>query len=123
MIHVSQLKRYLNPAVIPGRIVEPPKPEIIEQHEEWEIEAIRAKRVRYRRVEYLVKWKGFGEHDNTWIPARNMEHAQELIEEYERALETKALKEGSNVTSDATNLQQAPRRPQRQSKKTIGRGT
>lgn len=47
------------------------------------VETILDHRTKRRAVEYLVKWEGFGEGDNTWEPAKNL--AVELIEAYTNA--------------------------------------
>ena len=38
----------------------------------WEVEAVIGRRVHRGRVEYLIRWKGCSEEDNTWEPAANL---------------------------------------------------
>lgn len=38
----------------------------------WEVEAVIGRRIRRGRVEYLIRWKGCSEDDNTWEPAANL---------------------------------------------------
>ncbi len=33
--------------------------------------------------QYLVRWKGYGPHEDTWEPARNLANAQEMIRAFE----------------------------------------
>ena len=48
-----------------------------------EIEKIVDKRVDSDgQVEYFVKWKGYGDEENTWLPIENID-AEEMIREYE----------------------------------------
>lgn len=64
---------------------EPPQPKplkattatVVEIGEEdvYEVEAIREKRVRPRRKEYLVKWEGWPEDTNTWERASRIHPA------------------------------------------------
>ena len=59
--------------------------------EQFEVEAIRGKKVRggkYKKVLYLIKWKGYPEEENTWEPAENI-HAAELIEKFEKESQEK----------------------------------
>jgi hypothetical protein len=89
VFHVSKLKRYTesNDQDFPGRIVVPPPPVIIDDHEEYEVEAILDKRIRWKKPEYLIKWKNYPEHDATWEPIKNLRNSQNLIEDFERKLQ------------------------------------
>lgn len=97
VFHVSKLKKYedgsaefpLREAQLPVR----PPPDILPDGEEaWEVEEVLDVRVRNygrsRRKEYLVKWKGYSEFENTWEPEGNLQQAQEKISEYRQASAT-----------------------------------
>ncbi len=45
----------------------PPLPEIIEDEEHYEVEEILDSRLYCGKLQYLVKWKGFGYEENSWI--------------------------------------------------------
>ena len=38
----------------------------------WEVEAVIGRRVYRGRIEYLIRWKGCSEEDNTWEPTANL---------------------------------------------------
>jgi hypothetical protein len=61
-----------------------PPPELIDGQEEYEIEAIIADRVRRRRTQYLIKWLGYPESENSWVDAKDL-HAPEILAEYRRS--------------------------------------
>ena len=47
------------------------------------VERVVDKRVGKRgRVEYLLKWKGYGDEDNSWEPKENL-HCEDLMKAYE----------------------------------------
>ena len=56
----------------------------MEGEAEWEVETILAHRHfgRQKKLQYLVKWLGYPESDNTWEPVENL-HAEDLIQDYE----------------------------------------
>jgi hypothetical protein len=62
-----------------------PPPELIEGGEQYEVETIRSYRRHGKRkqLQYLIKWKGYPESDNTWEPVTNLQ-APQLIKEYHR---------------------------------------
>jgi hypothetical protein len=47
-----------------------PPPEVVNEEEEFEVEAIMGHRFfgKGRKLQYLVKWKGYPTADNTWEP-------------------------------------------------------
>ena len=54
---------------IPGRrMPPPPPPEIIDGEEEWVVEDILDSKIINQKLQYLVKWKGFGVEHNSWEP-------------------------------------------------------
>lgn len=61
----------------------PPPPVIVDDAEEWEVEEILDSRTHRRRLQYLIKWQGFGREHNSWEAASDV-HAPELINEFYR---------------------------------------
>ncbi|KAJ4456503.1 Syntaxin 16 [Paratrimastix pyriformis] len=69
---------------------------------EYVVEAIRGKRCsKSGQVQYLLKWLGYGERENTWEDAASLENCQKLVREYEDALKA-SKRRGSQGTSTAT---------------------
>ena len=67
---------------IPGHCLQPPPlPEIVNGAEEWIVEEILDSRMINRKLQYLVKWEGFGVEHNSWEPWDNI-HAPDLISEF-----------------------------------------
>src|SRR5258707_5197385 len=62
-----------------------PPPDLIKGEEEYEVERIinHRRTGRARTLQYLVKWIGYPEVDNTWEPADQI-HAPQLIKAYHR---------------------------------------
>jgi hypothetical protein len=62
-----------------------PPPEIVEgEDEHYEVEIILNARPtpNKRGIQYLVKWKGYPDSENSWIPSSGMKHAQNLVQEF-----------------------------------------
>ena len=83
VFHVSILEPYnVNP--IPGRR-SPTSPSELDLDGEatWEVEEVLASQTRYRKVEYLIKWKGYGCEKNTCEPYDSLlGGAQESVKDF-----------------------------------------
>ena len=62
----------------------PPKPVIIEEEEEFEVEKILNKRIVRGKEKFLVRWKGYTAEEDTWESRKNLKNKKELVEEFKR---------------------------------------
>ena len=88
VIHIRYLSKYEETHQFPSRKVIP-EPEIIMDDGtiEYEVESILKHRIRKygrgSRLEYLIHWKGYETHDDTWEPLRNLTNCMDLVREYD----------------------------------------
>ncbi len=69
VFHTSQLKPCQGKPRVPAPI------ELKDDSPKCEVERMVGKRSVRGHVEYLVRWKGYGQFDDTWEPAANLENA------------------------------------------------
>ena len=73
-----------------GENYQRPPPELVDNEEEFEVEAILDSRTfgRGRKLQYLVKWLGYPNSDNQWEDADKV-HADKLVKEFQQHHPTK----------------------------------
>ena len=86
MFHVSLLKPFKEDTLWPDRkqVIRPP-PNLVGDHLEYEVEGIlKCRNHKHKGKEYLVKWRGYHEKESTWVTAKDMVHAKEIVERFEK---------------------------------------
>jgi hypothetical protein len=83
VISVSCLRPY-KPPTIEGQQTTPQSPVEIEGHPEYEVQEIMDSQLQHHKLEFLVKWKGYTEENNSWEPKDNCTHACEAITHFYR---------------------------------------
>ncbi|CAJ0940924.1 unnamed protein product [Ranitomeya imitator] len=81
VFHRSLLRKYVEP-VVPS--VDPPAPVLVDGELEYVVEKILDSRFSRRKLQYLVKCKGYGQEDNSWVSAYDV-HATDLVRTFHRA--------------------------------------
>ncbi|CAJ0965615.1 unnamed protein product [Ranitomeya imitator] len=81
VFHRSLSRRYVAP-MVPS--VDPPAPVLVEGELEYIVEKILDSRVSRRKLQYLVKWKGYAQEDNSWVFASDV-HAPDLVRAFHMA--------------------------------------
>jgi len=84
VVSVTNIRRY-TPDDVAERPQEPrPGPDVIDGKEEYEAERILDSKYSRGRLFYLVKFRGWPNSDNEWLPATNLENATELLADFHR---------------------------------------
>ncbi len=83
VFHASLLSAYHENEVHGPNYPQPP-PDLINDEEEYEVEAILSHRKRFGVMRYLVKWKGYSSAENSWEPESHLHNAPEILAKYKR---------------------------------------
>jgi hypothetical protein len=84
VFHASLLNPFVETKEHRENYSQPPS-DLINDEKQYKVEAIRSHRChrKKKQLQYLVKWKGYPESDNTWEPANHIQ-APRLLKQYER---------------------------------------
>ena len=90
VFHNSLLKPYKETDAHGPNFEKPPPVIIAGEEGHYEIEKIlQARPTRNRKsTQYLIKWKGYPDSDNTWLPAKELTHAKDLLEQFTKTPST-----------------------------------
>lgn len=83
VFHVDRLSLWKGNDVN-GELPPPPQAVIVDGEEEYEVDDILDSRMFRRRLEYLVKWKGYDSGSTTWEPATNLSHASAKVRAFHK---------------------------------------
>ena len=85
VFYILLLKEYFKDSVRPEREqVLRLIPELVGNHEEYEVETILNKhKLRTRDTKYLVKWRRYHVKEATWVPSSDLENANKAMEDFE----------------------------------------
>ncbi|ESK83532.1 retrotransposon nucleocapsid protein [Moniliophthora roreri MCA 2997] len=81
VFHTGLLKPYRETEAHRQNFLEPP-PDIVDSHEEFEIEAIIGHKPLRKPRRFLVSWKGFDSSHNEWKTKEELEHAMDIYLNY-----------------------------------------
>ncbi|KAL2623923.1 hypothetical protein R1flu_008168 [Riccia fluitans] len=79
----------------PARVSMAPQEERNQPEGVYFLEAIRKKRTRKGKVEYLVKWLGYAEKDNTWEPYGNIAACSDHLADFENRCKSRRRRNGT----------------------------
>ncbi|EEB89456.1 hypothetical protein MPER_12443 [Moniliophthora perniciosa FA553] len=104
VLHTHLLSPYKETETHGPNFTEPP-PDIINDEEEFKVEAILAHKPRKGEPKwFLVSWTGYNDSYNLWLPKEELENAEEKLQQY---LKNYKLKERKTQKRDGTRV---PRR-------------
>src|SRR5258708_22424230 len=52
---------------------------LVDRSKEYEVESIVDSKYRYRHLHYLVKFKGWPDSNNEWLPANHLANAPDIV--------------------------------------------
>ena len=83
VFNVVKLKPAPLDPIVGRRARPPPDPVLVDGEVEYEVERIMNSRFWYRKLQFLVAWKGYGREEWSWVDEKDI-HAPELIAEFYR---------------------------------------
>ena len=89
VINVLQVHPYKPPVI--EQCVIPPEAVEVEGTPEYEVEEVIDSRLKWEKLEYLVKWSGYTDNYNTWEPESNLNNSKKAINDFHK-LNSSALR-------------------------------
>ena len=104
VFHMSLLSPYSETPTHGPNFSQPP-PDLIGGEEEYEVESIKAHHYFWqnKRLQFLIRWKGYPESNNTWEPADSV-HAPDLVKEYKQRTPSFRISSNPNNSSCSITL-------------------
>ena len=104
MFHASLLSPYSETPSHGPNFSQPP-PDLIGGEEEYEVESIRSHQYfsRNKKLQFLIRWKGYAPSDDTWEPADSV-HAPDLVKEYKQRMPRFRINSDPNNSSHLITL-------------------
>ncbi|KNZ76902.1 Chromobox like protein, partial [Termitomyces sp. J132] len=73
----------------PGQRPSRPPPIEVKDKYHYEVNEILDSQIVRGRLQYLVRWKGYGPEDDTWEPQKNLDRAPDKLRDFHRQNPTK----------------------------------
>ena len=85
VVNISWIKPYLGP--MEGQILYQPRLVHVtkDRDNEWEVDHIVDSRLKNKKLEYLIHWRGYDDSDCTWEPKSNLRNAKDTIHDFHKS--------------------------------------
>ena len=82
---------------VDGQRITPPEAVEVEGTPEYEVEEVLDSRLKWGKLEYLVKWSGYMDDYNTWEPELNLDNSKEAINDFHKMNPSAPCKLRANI--------------------------
>jgi hypothetical protein len=92
IFHISLLEKAPDDVTVTTDIV-------VENNDTYEIERILKARGNHKKREYLIKWKGYPNSENTWEPVKNLTGCLDLLRQFDKQRSTHQVPSQASATN------------------------
>src|SRR5258707_10360380 len=82
VISVSNVHPYHPDPILEHLLDLCPNPVLVDGSEEYEVESVVDSKYRYQCLHYLVKFNGWPDSDNEWLPAEHLTNAPNIVQDF-----------------------------------------